>query len=164
MAGEPPVLRHAHRMALLPNDLPEFRRFVADVTTIQEDLPETIRRKASISSGGEHAWRQATVEDTIRAACEAGLACLGGQVQFQLPDGTCEAYWVKYDPQQRLVGESWPDYVARSADETLHAFHRVCRETDFRFVASEFEFLRTRMDREGYDPLADLWFVLYFAN
>ena len=54
--------------------------------------------------------------------------------------------------------------MLRSADKTLDAFHRVCRETDVRLVASEFEFLRTKMDREGYDPVTDLWFVLYFVN
>jgi hypothetical protein len=131
---------------------------------MEKDLPETIRRKASVSHGGDHAWRQADVEEAIRAAREAGLACLGGQVQFQLPDGTCEAYWVNYDPKERRVAESWQDYVARSADESLHAFHRVCRETDFRLLAREFDFLRTRMDRKGYEPVDDLWFVLYFVK
>ncbi len=125
-------------------------------------LPEIIRSKASITPGGEHAWRIGDVEETIEAACEVGLGCLGGQVQFQLPEGTCEAYWLAYDPTERRAGEPWRDYVCRAAQETRDAFRRVCRETDFRRVAREWEFMRTKIDREGYDPMNDLWFVLYF--
>ena len=127
-------------------------------------LPESIRRKASIAPGGEHAWRQRDVEEAIGAAREAGLGCLGGQVQFQPAGETCEAYWLNYDPEEQRAGEPWPDYVSRSAAETLDAFRRICRETDFRAAAREWESLRTKMDGEGYDPVADLWFVLYFMK
>ena len=127
-------------------------------------LPDRIRLKASISPGGEHAWRRSDVEDAIQAAREVGLGCLGGQVQFQSRDRICEACWVSYDPQERRPDEPWADFVARSADETIEGFRRVCRETDFRSVAREFEFLRAKIEQEGYEPLDDLWFVLYFQE
>ena len=127
-------------------------------------LPVSIRQKASVSAGGEHAWRQTDVEEAIRSAREVGLACLGGQVQFQQPDGTCEAYWLTLDPQSRRDGEPWQDYVSRSADEALDGFRRLCRGTDFQSVAREWELIRTKIDREAYDPVRDLWFVLYFAT
>jgi hypothetical protein len=127
-------------------------------------LPGVIRRKASITPGGEHAWRMEDVEETIAAAANAGLACLGGQVQFQLPGATCEAYWLNYDPTERQANEPWKDYVCRAAEETREAFRRLCRETDFREVAREWEFMRTKIDREGYDPMDDVWFVLDFVS
>jgi hypothetical protein len=126
-------------------------------------LPEDIRSKASITPGGEYAWRQADFEEVVDAARNAGLGCLGGQVQFQATEGTCEAYWLQYDPDERRADEPWQDYVSRSARETLEAFERLCRQSDFRVVAREWETLRTKMDREGYDPISDLWFVLYFV-
>jgi len=45
-------------------------------------LPEAVRRKASVSDGGEHAWRQHDAEEVLQEARAAGLACLGGQVHF----------------------------------------------------------------------------------
>ena len=130
----------------------------------EDRLPESIRRKASVSPEGEHAWRQADVEEAIEAARDTGLGCLGGQVQFRPPDGICEAYWLKCDPAERQPEESWQEYVSRSADETLEAYRQLCRTTDFRAVAREWEVLRASMDRDGYDPTTGLWFVLYFVS
>lgn len=127
----------------------------------ESQFPDRLLRRASVSPGGEHAWRKADIEEVVEAAREAGLACLGGQAQFQIPDGTCEAYWLNYDPAGRREGESWESYVARSAEETLDAFRRLCAETDFRRVAREWEALRALED-EGLDPVEHLWFVLYF--
>lgn len=129
----------------------------------EQALPEDLLRKASITSGGEHAWRMEDVKQVIHAARDAGLACLGGQVQFQFHDGTCEGYWINYDPSERRRGEPWVDYVARSADETTAAFDRVCQKTDFRQVACQFDFARRRIEGEGCDPRDHLWFPLYFT-
>jgi hypothetical protein len=125
-------------------------------------LPDPIRRKASITPGGEYAWRTGDVEEAITAACDTGLACLGGQVQFQVAGRTFEAYWVTYDPGERRVGEPWREFATRSCRETLEAFRRVCRETDFRVLARHWEILRNRVASGTYDPTNDLWFVLYF--
>jgi hypothetical protein len=43
-------------------------------------------------------------------------------------------------------------------------FRRLCRRTDFKSAAQEWEFVRARVEREAYDPVDDLWFVLYFAT
>lgn len=127
-------------------------------------LPDAIRQSASVSAGGEHAWRKDDVENVLTAAREAGLGCLGGQVQFQAREGTCEAYWLNYDPEERRTDEPWPEYVSRSAEEALAAFRRICQETDFAAVAREWDVLRARTECEAYDPVADLWFVLYFVG
>ena len=103
----------------------------------------------------------ADVEEAVEAARKAGLACLGGQVQFQIPGGICEAYWLNYDPAERRDNEPWETYVSRSAGETLESFRRLRAETDFRHVAREWEPLRAMADA-GLDPVDYLWFVLYF--
>ena len=126
-------------------------------------LPEAVRRKASVSVGGEHAWRRHDVEEVLHEAASIELACLGGQVQFQLRNGICEAYWLTFDPQPQREAEAWSDYVSRSSAEALEGFRRICRGTDFRAVARDWELIRTKMDREAYDPMDDLWFVLYFT-
>ena len=125
-------------------------------------LPEEIRRKASITPDGEYAWQMDDVREVILTARDMGLACLGGQVQFQFPDGTCEAYWISFDPADRRAGESWEEYVYRSAEEALSAFEIICRETDFRKVARQWEFIEQKMEHEGCDPADHLWFPLYF--
>lgn len=134
------------------------------VTTTELLLPESVRRRASVSAGGEHAWRQHDVEEVFQEARLAGLACLGGQAQFQTGEGIAEAYWLDFDPQPQRERETWSDYVSRSSNEALKCFRLLCRDTDFRSVAREWEFIATKMDREAYDPVGDLWFVLYFAT
>jgi hypothetical protein len=127
-------------------------------------LPASLRQRASISPTGEHAWRKDDVEAVLAAARHAGLACVGGQVQFQTLEGTCEAYWLNYDPEPQGADETWLEYVSRSAEETLAGFRKICNETNFANVAREWDVLRDKMDREQYDPVTDLWFVLYFAS
>ena len=133
------------------------------VKTTEPLLPESVRRRASVSAGGEHAWRQHDVEEVLQEARTAGLACLGGQVQFQTREGIAEAYWLNFDPQPQREHETWSDYVSRSSGEALEGFRRLSRDTDFRSVAREWEFIATKMEREAYDPVGDLWFVLYFV-
>ncbi len=66
-------------------------------------LPESIRRKA-VMSGQEWGWRKQDILGAIVAAKGAGLANIGGQVQFVFPDGTCELYWKSYDSADRKTG------------------------------------------------------------
>ncbi len=85
-------------------------------------------------------------------------------MQFQTHEGVCEAYWLNLDPQPQREGEPWPDCVSRSSDEAIEGVRRLNRSTDFKSVAREWESIRTKIEREAYDPLDDLWFVLYFAT
>lgn len=84
------------------------------VKTTELLLPEAVRRKAAVSAGGEHAWRQHDVEEVLQEARAAGLACLGGQLQFQTPEGIAEAYWYNFDPQPQLG-------AVPSGDGKIHA-------------------------------------------
>ena len=124
-------------------------------------LPARILAKASLC-GNEYAWRIDDVEDTIRAAHSSNLATIGGQIQFRLPDGTCELYWLAADSSRRRDDEDWSSFVSRSANEVIEKFRSL--QAKFNFVAEgvkEFTFLSEK-HKQGF-VLADyLYFILYF--
>jgi len=126
-------------------------------------LPTEILQKA-IVSGKEYGWKRVDFKETVKKAVEVGLGIFGGQVQFKLPDGTCELYWHKYDTTERKSGESWKDYCERTKEECLNQFQKL--PTDIEFVKEgieSFDFLReksrTEIILEDY-----LIFILYFNN
>jgi hypothetical protein len=124
-------------------------------------LPADMRAKA-VLSGRELAWRREDVFHALRTAHENGLAFLGGQVQFVFPEGTCELYWLNFDPADRMPAEPWPAYVRRTYVEADLALHRLLDSVDMKAEAvNAFEFLRTK-DLAGEDVLAHLVFVCYF--
>ncbi len=128
----------------------------------EEFLPQEIRAKAKITPGGEHAWRKEDFAVVVLAARRAGLASIGGQVQFIFPDGTCELYWVNYDSEEQKPDETWSAYVERSAEEVLKSFDLVCASTDFEKEAGRWPFIREKIEKEKINPLDYLWFVGYF--
>jgi len=69
-------------------------------------------------------WEGAASFPSALAKAQAGgYACLGGQFQFRLDDGsTCEMYWLNADSTERTGGETWADYSRRSCAEVLHRF------------------------------------------
>lgn len=81
-------------------------------------LPQTILAKASLR-GLEYAWSFGDLREVVEAARTSGLATLGGQVQFRVPEGTCELYWFSIDSAPRQSGEPWSNYVDRCAREVL---------------------------------------------
>lgn len=78
-------------------------------------LPEALR-SAACRSGNEWGWQPETIPLVIDEAKKLGLLNIGGQLQFLMPEGTCECYWVEVNA---LVGEpdglTWAERVARSA-------------------------------------------------
>ena len=71
------------------------------MTEIEEKyLPAEISQKA-ILSGQEYGWKRTDFKEVVDKAVEVGLGIIGGQVQFKLPDGTCELDWHKYDTTER---------------------------------------------------------------
>jgi hypothetical protein len=85
----------------------------------EERLPAYLRAKA-VRSGNEFGWHRDSVLRTLAAARDAGLACLGGQVQFLFDDGTCELYWLNFDSSKRAA-LSWNQTMGFAADELLAA-------------------------------------------
>ncbi len=135
------------------------------MTTInleEKRLPETILKKA-IRSGNEFGWRQTDFIETIETARKSKLGITGGQIQYVLPDGTCDLYWLKYDPDDRQEGEKWIAYCNRTADETINKFKELVTKTDFEKEALTFDFLRDKklkgIDIEDYKV-----FIVYFDD
>lgn len=125
-------------------------------------LPAEILSRA-VRSGEEFGWRREDVADAIAAAPAAGLAVLGGQVQFRLPEGICELYWMPYEPSDRGDGESWESYTARSARETLNALQSVLSQDLVQEGVAAFEFLREKQS-QGVDLQQHLLFLVVFQT
>lgn len=110
----------------------------------------------------EYAWKPEAFPRALNDAIDQNLACIGGQFQVQLPDGTCEFYWLNADSTSKGIGELWKDYVARSVAEVRGQFEKLMKETDFFAEAEKFEFLRQKRV-EGFNILDSLWFMAYFS-
>ena len=102
-------------------------------------LPKHIISRAHITLPSEYSWKKEDIEEVIEAARSIGLASLGGQVQFITPYGVYELYWLNYNSQDQVPGETWASYVDRCASEVIVEFRRLCANTDFRQVAGDFE-------------------------
>jgi hypothetical protein len=109
----------------------------------------------------EYCWKPQDFSRALSEAIDRGLACIGGQFQFQLPGGTCELYWLNADSTPRRSSESWSTYVMRSASEVKARFDNMLQSTDFLAEADCFEFLREQKAK-GVSVLDALWFVAYF--
>jgi hypothetical protein len=132
-------------------------------TKIEEGrLPETILKKA-IKSGNEFGWRQTDFIETIEAARKLKMGIVGGQVQYVLPGGTCELYWLAYDPTSRQPGENWVEYCNRTADETIKKFKDLIEKTDFEKETSSFDFLQERKSK-GLNIEDYRTFIIYFDD
>lgn len=128
----------------------------------EQFLPPAILSKGT-QRGNEYAWPLSVVKEVIAAAKDCGLANLGGQIQYRIPEGTCELYWLTVGSRERSPGESWDHYVSRSAEEVLTGF-RGLKDTDF--IAEgvrNFDVLK-RLQMEGVDLSQYLCFVLYFEK
>lgn len=112
--------------------------------------------------GNEYAWRRGDLAQVFAAAERSGLACLGGQVQFRLPGGTCELYWQNFGSADRRPSESWAEYVARARRETETSLAVIPNDDDLvQEGLREFPFLREQASR-GTDVAGALCFVCYF--
>jgi hypothetical protein len=122
-------------------------------------LPPAVLARATLR-GNEYAWPFEAVEETIFAAQASGLATLGGQAQFRIPDGTCEMYWLDASASDRRDGEPWSDFVARSAREVLAGFRQKVVPADFLAEARQWPILHEKIEA-GVNVMDYLCFVLY---
>lgn len=123
---------------------------------VDDTLPRDVLEGATLR-GNEYGWSVSSFPQAVTRAEANANACLGGQFQFRLEDGsTCEMYWLNADSDERIAGESWPNYVHRSCSEVLGAFRRLLSDTDFRKGASNWPV--------QINPERDLVFVAYFVS
>jgi hypothetical protein len=122
-----------------------------------EVLPPDISRGATLR-GNEYGWTVSSFPDALASAQAHGYACLGGQFQFRLDDGsTREMYWLDANSKERANGESWVDYCHRSCSEVLNRFQHLASATDFTKEASSWPSVQI-------DPTKSLVFVAYFVT
>jgi hypothetical protein len=132
------------------------------LTKQEQRLPKSILDKA-IKSTNEFGWRQEDFLEVIEAAKQTHLATIGGQVQYVLPDGTCELYWLSYDPADRQLNETWLTYCDRTAKECLGKFDKLIATTDIEKEALTFPFLSDKK-KNGVNISQYLTFILYFDD
>jgi hypothetical protein len=137
-------------------------RFIRPLTCDMDErlLPNAVLAKATLR-GNEYAWAFADVEEAIVAAQSLGLATLGGQAQFRLPNGTYEMYWLDADASDFQPGEPWPTFVNRSAAEVLALFKENVTNANFLAEARQSPILCEQIDK-GTNVLDYLCFVLDF--
>jgi hypothetical protein len=125
-------------------------------------LPPALLAKAT-RRGNELAWPLEVVPEVIAAGCVCGLATLGGQIQFRVPDGTCELYWLNANSSPRGQDESWSEYVVRSAVEVGTGFAGLPSGDDMLEEGLGWEVL-ARLHAGGTDIGQYLCFVLDFVS
>jgi hypothetical protein len=130
---------------------------------VESKLPISILNKA-VKSGMEFGWKQSDFLEVIEIARQLKIAIMGGQVQYLLPEGTCELYWLAYDPTPRKQNETWTDYCDRTAHECKEKFNKLIMQTDIEKEAiSSFDFLKNKKAK-GVDISDYLTFILYFDD
>src|SRR4051812_13124099 len=123
-------------------------------------------QQAAFRSGNEWGWPPDLIPRVIDEAEKLDLLSLGGQLQFLLPQGTCECYWVSVEP---LNGEpnglSWHERVAFAADASRHAFEDVRSHFDFiAEVRSGFGELACEFEAAGGDLREAMCFIWYLET
>jgi hypothetical protein len=129
---------------------------------LEQRLPQNALNKATWR-GNEYAWPLPAVEEVVIAARDCSLANLGGQIQFRVPEGTCELYWLTAAPDDRRPDEPWSAYVNRTADEVLSRFRLLQSRTNFVKEGVSFPLLQHLHD-QGVNLDQYLCFVVYFEE
>jgi hypothetical protein len=124
-------------------------------------LSKELLNKALLS-GKEYGWKRGDVTNVIDYAYSIGLGIIGGQLQFKLPDGTCELYWRKFDPKERVTGEKWQDYCKRTRLECIELLNKLPdNKSLINEAVDNFEFLKQKYNN-GVNLEEYLIFILYF--
>jgi hypothetical protein len=126
-------------------------------------LPDNILNKA-IKNGNEYGWKQSDFIEVVKTATQMQIAIIGGQVQYALHDGTCELYWLSYDPKSRYKDETWENYCQRTETECLEQSNEIISAVDIEKEAIDnFQFLKDKK-QAGVNLNDYLIFILYFAD
>ena len=124
-------------------------------------LPPKILCKA-VRSGNEYGWKREDFQDVLNIVSNANIGIIGGQVQFKLPNGTCELYWHQYDSNDQIPNEPWELYCQRTKKEVAKAFSKIPSNLELVKEATEyFEFLAEEANN-GVDIEQYLIFIIYF--
>ena len=88
--------------------------------------------KISKKRGKENGWRLKDVPKVLEDAKNNNLANIGGQLQYTMPGGICELYWISIESSERKKNESWDDRVKRSYEECMEQYNSKIKDRRFR--------------------------------
>ena len=126
-------------------------------------FPENIKNKF-IKKYNEYGCRQEDFIEILNFAKNIPMACIGGQLQYQFDDATCELYWISYDSEKRRYNENWLDYCNRTNNECIKKFNEIINTINFNEEAKRgFEYLERKI-KQGYDIEKNKVFILYFND
>ena len=118
----------------------------------------------AVKKDGEKGWKLSDVPEVAKDALKNNMGIIGGQIQYRLPRGTCELYWVNADPESKKENESWEEYVLRSYEEFLLKFKENVLSRDIQKEAIEsFQFLKEKVEK-GMDIEPYQVFLMYFSE
>lgn len=131
----------------------------------EELLPARVLDNATLR-GNEYAWPLEAIPKVIFAAQEAGLINIGGQLQFRLPAGTCECYWIEVDTLRVMPNHlSTQEKIDWTAQEALSQFEKLPRRWDFLAEGKKaFSNALSEYVTGGGDPLRAMCFVWYLEK
>jgi hypothetical protein len=122
-------------------------------------------RDLAVRSGNEWGWPLHLIPRVIDEAEELNLLSLGGQLQFLLPAGTCECYWVSVEAlQDEPGGLDWSARVAFAATNARHQFEGIKQRYDFIAEGRKaFDAHLEAYEAGGGDPQKAMCFIWYLA-
>ncbi|HMQ42185.1 MAG TPA: hypothetical protein PKC09_13040 [Paracoccus sp. (in: a-proteobacteria)] len=125
-------------------------------------LPAHVLDSATLR-GNEYAWPLEAIPKVVFAAQEAGLINVGGQLQFRLPAGTCECYWIEVDTLRVMPNRlSKQEKIEWTAQEALSQFEQLPHRWDFLAEGKKaFTNALNEYVAGGGDPLRAVCFVWY---
>lgn len=129
-------------------------------------LPHDLLECATLR-GNEYAWRLDDIPRVIKAAREANLVSIGGQLQFRFPEGgTCECYRVEVDTYPTVPSNlPWAERVTRTADAALADFRELQTRWDFMAEGrTGFEEEFQKWEANGGDTASAMCFVWYVTT
>ncbi len=109
-------------------------------------------------------WKASELPAVFQKAKELKIASIGGEPQFVLPDGIYDMYWIGINLKDQAGNETWEEYVIRSNDESLALLTKQIQTVDFQKLAAEEPFVRASTLDKGVDPLAYLFYEMYFNS
>ena len=114
-----------------PSRIPVRQKVAATPESPETRLSRNLR-DAAIRRDHEWGWPPNLIPRVIDEAEALGLLSLGGQLQFILPAGICECYWVDVDPLQNEPARlDWEARVRFAAENARSQFEALQRRFDF---------------------------------
>jgi hypothetical protein len=128
-------------------------------------FPPALLGRANLA-GNEYAWPVTEIPAVIAATEAANLVSVGGQLQFRLPEGVCECYWVEVDTYRDVPKTApWQERVEKTAASATEQFAQLRQDFDFAEEGRKaFSAHLIAAERQGVSTASAMCFVWYVLN